>query len=44
MLLNWKGRGRLGSLACQTPTQTEDRYPGWVTEVCKKPGADTPMP
>ena len=25
-------------------TQTEDRYPGWVAEVRKKPGADTPMP
>ena len=28
----------------QTPTQTEDRYPGWVLQVRKKPGADTPMP
>ena len=28
----------------QTPTQTEDRYPGWVAEVRKKPGADTPTP
>ena len=26
----------------QTPTQTEDRYPGWVVEVRKKPGVDTP--
>ena len=25
-------------------TQTEDRYPGWVPQVRKKPGADTPMP
>ena len=28
----------------QTPTQAEGRYPGWVAEICKKPGADTPMP
>ena len=28
----------------QTPTQTEDRYPGWVAAVRKKPGADTPTP
>ena len=28
----------------QTPTQTEDRYPGWVLEVRKKSGADTPTP
>ena len=28
----------------QTPTQTEDRYPGWVLQVRKKPGADTPTP
>ena len=28
----------------QTPTQTEDRYPGWVLQVRKKPGADTPIP
>ena len=28
----------------QTPTQTEDRYPGWVAEVRKRPGADTPTP
>ena len=27
-----------------TSTQTEDRYPGWVAEVRKKPGTDTPMP
>ena len=27
-----------------TSTQTEDRYPGWVAEVHKKPGADTPTP
>ena len=27
-----------------TSTQTEDRYPGWVAEVRKKPGADTPTP
>ena len=28
----------------QTTTQTEDRYPGWVAEVWKKPSADTPTP
>ena len=28
----------------QTPTQTEDRYPGWVLQVRKKTGADTPTP
>ena len=28
----------------QMPTQTEDRYPGWVLQVRKKPGADTPTP
>ena len=28
----------------QTPTQTEDRYPGWVLEVRKKSGANTPTP
>ena len=28
----------------QTPTQTEERYPGWVVEVSKKPGADAPTP
>ena len=25
-------------------TQTEDRYPGWVAEVRKKPGTNTPTP
>ena len=43
-LLNWKGRNKPRSLACRHPTQTEDRYPGWVVEVRKKPGADTPTP
>ena len=28
----------------QTSTQMEDRYPGWVAEVRKKTGADTPTP
>ena len=27
-----------------TPTQTENRYPGWVVEVRKKTGADAPTP
>ena len=27
-----------------TSTHTEERYPGWVVQVCKKPGADTPTP
>ena len=31
-------------MGLQTPTQTEDRYPGWVVEVRKKPGADMPTP
>ena len=28
----------------QTPAQAEERYPGWVAELLKKPGADTPTP
>ena len=43
-LLNWKGRNKPRSTGLQTATHTEDRYPGWVAEVRKKPGADTPTP
>ena len=35
-------RAKITSLS--TPTQTDDRYPGWVAQARKKPGTDAPMP